>query len=131
MNVFRITKYKRKGGKGRICKRIKVGGRRRRVCKSRSGWRRYNKRIRWLRFRRRWLLRYRGRWWRLRHRGCYKDSRKRLLNKVFKRLSRNSRQNCARLCRKKGFRLMGLQYTRECFCANKFSRKGRKISRRN
>ena len=146
MNVFRIKKFKRrptgKPGRKRICRKVRylrckrnrrgiVRCRRvrRRLCKTRRGWKRFSKRRLWRRLRRRWLVRHKRRWFRMRPLGCVRDSRKRLLPKSFNRLNNNSRQNCARLCLKKGFRLFGLQYRKECFCSRKFSRKPKRIAR--
>ena len=53
--------------------------------------------------------------------GCYKDDGKRILPKAFINIAKNTPRACAKHCRREGYSLSGVQYTRQCFCGKRLA----------
>ena len=63
--------------------------------------------------------------------GCFKDSPNRLLKKRLRNDNQNTPKRCARFCLRKGYKVSGVQYTRECFCGRRLPSRAKKISSGN
>ena len=59
------------------------------------------------------------------YKGCYRDSNERDLNGYSFSSEAIQIDDCATLCKKKGFRYMGLQYSSYCFCGNSYGKHGK------
>ena len=58
------------------------------------------------------------------YKGCYADRQQRDLNGYSFSSEAMELGDCATLCKKKGYRYMGLQYSSYCFCGNDFGKYG-------
>lgn len=62
---------------------------------------------------------------RIKYYGCWRDGRRRALRRFAYQSRHNSIRVCVRRCYKLGYKFAGLQYSKQCFCGNRFTRYGR------